>query len=675
MAGLTQSQIAAVTTLNGPVLVIAGAGSGKTKTIVHRVAYLIQKGIKPDAILLLTFTRKSAQEMLRRAAGLIDNRARRVSGGTFHSFAHDCLRRHATLLGFSEQFSILDRSDSEGLIGQVRKQYGPPSQTQRFPQKGTLASIIGKAVNQAKTIEQILIDDYPHFRHLANEIETIAVQYQLKKQASNVMDYDDLLTKLLRLLDDHDDVLAFYQRQFSHIMVDEYQDTNPIQASIIQLLSGTHQNVFVVGDDAQSIYSFRGASFQNIMQFPNQFPTAKTIILSQNFRSTQPILNLTNAVISQAKEQYKKTLVSDIIGTEKPVYIETPDDNTQSQFVCQKILEFREEGIELGEMAILFRSGWHSNDIEIELNAANLPFVKYGGIKFVEAAHIKDIMAFARVMGNRSDNLSWLRILQLVDGIGPKTADQLAQTFQSPGPIGEIKGLLKGKKYEETLTKIVRLINQPNEGKTPSQLLDDIFEIYRPIFELKYDDYAKRFPDIESLKTIAERYANLTQFLAEISLDPPDSTQIDAVAETESESKLTLSTIHSAKGLEWKVVFVISLIDGYLPSFQSLNRSEDIEEERRLLYVALTRAKRHLFILKPNLDISMPGAYGYGGRQFSKVSRFLEGDVLAQNTDRWALVEDASSATLNLADSEAAGMFDSEFSADTNRSKKRKYYF
>ncbi len=674
LQGLTEAQVTAVTTVNGPVMVIAGAGSGKTKTLVHRVAYLIQSGLKPESILLLTFTRKASQEMLKRAAALADNRCRRVSGGTFHSFAHDCLRRYATAVGYTPQFSIMDRGDAEDLVGQVRKQLAPSTQSQRFPQKGTLASIIGKSVNKAMPIDQVLADDYPQYKNLAKEIEQIAVQYQLKKQTMNVMDYDDLLINLLRVLDENDDILTECQARYSHIMVDEYQDTNTIQASIVQLLGGTQQNVFVVGDDAQSIYSFRGASFQNIMQFPNQFPSVKTIILSQNFRSVQPILTLTNAVIAQAKEQYKKTLTSDLAGTEKPVYIETPDDNTQSQFVCQKILEFREDGIELSEMAVLFRSGWHSNDIEIELSAANIPFVKFGGIKFVEAAHVKDLVAFARVIGNRQDGVSWLRILQLVEGVGPKTADQLAALFQTQaGPIA-IKAATKGKKYEATLDKITQLMAASLDDLPPTQLLERVFEVYRPLFELKYDDHTKRLPDIESLKLIAERYTDLAQFLAEISLDPPDSSQSDAVAETESESKLTLSTIHSAKGLEWKAVFVISLIDGYLPSFQSLTHSDDIEEERRLLYVALTRAKRHLFILKPNLDINMPGSYGYGGRQFSKVSRFLDGTILTQNTDRWALVANGAASSSESVEHDEATMFDAEFS-DAADDPNREYYF
>ncbi|MGE4170113.1 MAG: ATP-dependent helicase [Candidatus Margulisiibacteriota bacterium] len=673
VAELNPAQLEAVQTLNGPVLVIAGAGSGKTKTLVSRVANLIHQGVDPKQILLLTFTRKSAQEMLYRATRLLDERCGQVAGGTFHSFATTVLRRHAKALGFSESFTILDRGDSEDLINYCRNQASLDKGEKRFPKKGTIASIFSKALNTEMPLATIVNRDYPQFTDFIDTLLQLYGLYIRQKQLMQVMDYDDLLVHLLTLLNEHPDIATALQNRYRYIMVDEYQDTNRIQAEIIVKLASAHGNIMVVGDDAQSIYSFRGAHFKNIMAFPNLFKHTKIITLEQNYRSTQPILDLTNAIIAQAKESYTKTLFSDIPSDDKPIYIETDSDHMQSRFVCQKILELREEGVPLSDIAVLIRSGWHSNDLEIELKAHGLPFAKFGGFKFVEAAHVKDLMAYFRVMFNPIDAISWQRILLLLEGVGPKAVSQfidaLPQILQNPD-----QGLLpfRSKGFYKTIAELVQLI-QSEQGQ-PADRLEAILEHYTPLFKRTYDDYTKRQSDLDSLKNIAQRYTNLEQFLTELSLDPPDQSQLDSLSETQDDEKITISTIHSAKGLEWNTVFALSLVDGYLPSFQSLGDLDQIEEERRLLYVSLTRAKRRLFLLKPHLQAASGQFYRYSGMQFSKVSRFLgDRNLLEHYAEKWALVEDQHSVQDTTIDISHAEVYADD--PPTDGGSRRRYYF
>lgn len=641
---LNEAQYKAVMFNKGPLLVIAGAGSGKTKTLVYRVARLIESGVAPESILLLTFTRRSAQEMLRRASGILDTRCDRVSGGTFHSFSNLILRRYGKSLGYSEQFTILDRSDSEDLINMIRKDMGFSKMDKRFPKKNTLLDILSKSVNTQKAVSSLLLDDYPQFFEFSSDIEAIGTNYRVHKRRMQVLDYDDLLVDLLTLLQDVPEARAHLHQTYRYIMVDEYQDTNAIQSETVYHLAGEEQNVMVVGDDSQSIYSFRGADFQNIMNFPARFPGTTLITLEENYRSTQPILDLTNAVIGQASEKYTKSLFSSRKDDRLPVYIETPDEHTQTDFVCQKILELREEGVKLDEIAVLFRSGWHANELEIGLKSRNIPYVKYGGIKFIEAAHIKDVLSFLRIIQNRTDRLSWQRVLLLIEGIGPKAASDIISYLDNSGtliPPTSFTPFAK-KPFYADLERLAPILFAPNQT-SPTDVLASVISFYRPFFKLKYDDYPKREMDLDSLITIAERYQSLETFLTEMSLDPPDATQIDTIHEPEDEEKLIVSTIHSAKGLEWKVVFLLSAVDGYLPSFQSIGDPDSIEEERRLLYVALTRAKDQLFILKPNLDFSPQNYYRFSGMAFSKLSRFLEeGDLLGQYAEKWALVEEGA---------------------------------
>ncbi|NBV42120.1 ATP-dependent helicase [bacterium] len=587
--------------------------------------------------MLLTFTKKSSQEMLRRAALVLDHRCENVSGGTFHSFANVVLRYYGEALGYSPNFTILDRSDADELIGLVRNTVGYSKSDKRFPKKSTIGAIISMSVNTERPIAAVLESEYPQFNDYADDVQKIQDAYQAQKRMMQVMDYDDLLVSLRTLLQQFPDIRGALQDTYRYIMVDEYQDTNRLQADIIRLLANADRNVMVVGDDSQSIYSFRGASFKNIIEFPVLFPGAAVVTLEENYRSSQPILNLTNAVIDKAKEKYAKTLFTRRPGGVMPIYVEAADDNTQSRFVSQKVLELREEGISLNEIAVLIRSGWHSNDLEVELQARNIPFQKFGGFRFIETAHVKDVLAFVRLVQNPSDVVSWSRILQLVDGVGPKAVSDFIAALPEITKTGEPPRLMGGKKYFIELRNIIMLIKS-GDRQNPTRLLDRVLDYYLPLFRLKYDDYPKRISDLDSLKTIAARFKSLDIFLSEISLEPPEQSQSDSLAEINDDERITISTIHSAKGLEWKVVFLISVVDGYIPSFQSLGDNAQIEEERRLLYVALTRAKDQLFIIKPNLDGAAGQFYRYPGVTFSKLSRFLEDfQLLDDLAEKWVL--------------------------------------
>ncbi len=523
MAGdLNPAQYQAATFGKGPALVIAGAGSGKTKTLVYRVAWLVVNGIAPESILLLTFTRRSAQEMLRRATTLLDSRCQNVSGGTFHAFSHGILHRYATKLGYPDGFTIMDRSDSEELMGHIRVEMGYQKSDKRFPKKNTLLDIVGKSINTCKPVAKIVEAQYPQFMEFSDDIRKVAEAYYHNKRTIGVMDYDDLLINFSLLLGHHPDVTERMHRLYPYVMVDEYQDTNAIQSDIVQKLAGPSQNVLVVGDDAQSIYSFRGANFKNIMNFPTLFPNTTLITLEENYRSTQPILNMTNAVINRAREKYAKNLFTSKTGGDKPIYVEADDEHSQSRFVVQKILSLREEGIALSDIAVLFRSGWHSNDLEVELKSSGIPYVKYGGIKFMEASHIKDIICFLRVMANKLDRLSWQRVLLLINGLGPKAASDITQ-----GIDGFIKSNIpfldeyRSRAFFEPLSKLWDLIYKADLSLTPKALLESVVAIYTPLFKVKYDDYHKRTADIDSILGIAERFGVLGDFLTELSLEPP----------------------------------------------------------------------------------------------------------------------------------------------------------
>jgi DNA helicase-2/ATP-dependent DNA helicase PcrA len=634
-AALNQQQLAAVTAGDGPALVIAGAGSGKTRTLVYRVAYLIDSGVDPSNILLLTFTRKSAQEMLDRAGDLIGARSHRVFGGTFHSVANVLLRRYGRAIGIEPGFTILDRGDAEDLIALVRSQLGLDEKDKRFPRKGTIMEMVSKSENTLRSLDEIVLEEFSHFADHREDLGRLQKAYQAAKREKQLLDYDDLLVMLRQLLLQDESARTAISRQYRYILVDEYQDTNRLQADVVRLLASSHQNVMVVGDDAQSIYAFRGATFKNIMEFPVLFPGTTIYKLEENYRSTQPILNLANCIIDEAAEKYTKHLFTRKIDGPLPALVEAGGENAQSRFIAQKILELREEGVPLGEVAVLFRSSFHSFDLEIELSRTELPFIKRGGVKFIETAHVKDLLAHVRVVANPLDTVSWHRVLMLVEGVGPKKArDLLAAIVKSEQPFDVLRGVSgrSGQGLKSLANTLERLAQSEDRG--PHHQVSHIYEYYLPILKEQYDDYPKRTRDLDHLHTIAEGYPAIEDFLADLALEPPDSSVVDVEASDRDDERLVLSTIHSAKGLEWQCVFVIWLVDGRFPSAYSFITDDELEEERRLLYVAVTRAKRYLFLTYP-----MNVYDKTSGMLLSKPSRFLD-HVSSDFVDTLALVEE-----------------------------------
>jgi len=599
---LNPSQLEAVNFKEGPLLVIAGAGSGKTRTLTYRVARLVEEGISPGSILLLTFTRKASQEMLKRASQLLDNRCERVAGGTFHSFSHAVLRKYASKIGFSSDFSIIDRTDAEQLISMLRKEMGAFSRDRSFPRKQTLYNIFSRAVNKVLSVEDVVLNDYPHFSSHIDAVAALSNAYREQKVKNNFFDYDDLLIYLEMLLKNHSDVRDKICSTYHYVMVDEYQDTNKIQAEIIYLLAGIDKNVMVVGDDSQSIYAFRGANIENIMRFPEVFPGTRIIRLEENYRSVQPILKLTNVIIERATQKYSKILFTRKTGGSLPMLVNTRSENNQSRFVVKKIKEVNRKGIPLHQIAVLFRASFHSFDLEIELSKAGIPFIKVGGFKFIESAHIKDVLAHLRVLSNPLDRISWYRILLLLDNIGPKTAVDIYETImaEKAGYTGifAIKPKSRRSKSIVTLKDFFSAID--SKPMSVSQMGEAVVNYYIPILKEKYDDHPKRTRDLEHLVTIMERYNTLEQFLTDMALEPPNTSRNESFfTDDQSEDRLILSTIHSAKGLEWHTVFIIWALEGRFPSIYTLHSKKELEEELRLMYVASTRARENLFFTYP----------------------------------------------------------------------------
>ena len=636
-AALNPQQLAAVTAGDGPSLVIAGAGSGKTRTLVYRVAYLIDSGVDPSNILLLTFTRKSAQEMLQRAGELIGVRSERVCGGTFHSVANMLLRRYGRAIGLEPGFTILDRSDAEDLIALVRSQLGLNEKDKRFPRKSTIAEMFSKCENTLRSLDDIVVEEFSHFADHLDALGQLQTGYQAAKRQRQLVDYDDLLVLLRQLLTHDPQSTQAIARLYRYILVDEYQDTNRLQAEVIRNLAVTHQNVMVVGDDSQSIYAFRGATFKNIMEFPILFPGATIYKLEENYRSTQPILNLANCIIEEAAEKYTKHLFTRKLDGPLPTLAEAAGENAQSRFIAQKILELREEGVPLSEVAVLFRNSFHSFDLEIELSRRGLPFVKRGGVKFVETAHVKDLLAHLRVVANPLDTVSWHRVLMLVDGVGPKKAqDLLASLVKSEKPYHVLRES-SGRSGQglRNLADTLETLSGSDDLGTADQV-NHIYEYYLPILKEQYDDYPKRIRDLDHLHTIAEGYPEVDAFLSDLALEPPDGSAVDVEPSDQDDERMVLSTIHSAKGLEWQCVFVIWVVDGKFPSIYSFVTDEELEEERRLFYVAVTRAKRHLYLTYP-INVFDKGS----GMLLSKPTRFLD-HVSPAMFDQLALVEEGN---------------------------------
>ena len=598
-AVLNPAQHTAATHGAGPILVIAGAGSGKTRTLVYRMAHLIEQGVAPESILLLTFTRRAAQEMLNRASELTAGTCRRVMGGTFHATANILLRRYGHHLGLGSNFTIIDRSDAEGIINLIKSSLGMAGAGKRFPSKRVVMNLISGAINKATGIEQLVYRDHIHLSEFVHDFYTIAEHYRQFKIDHGLMDYDDLLVYWKRLLAESEHARHELSTRFQHILVDEYQDTNLLQAEIIRLLAYRHDNVMVVGDDAQSIYSFRGADFYNIMRFPEQFPGATIVKLEENYRSTEPILQLTNAIIANAEKKYTKTLFTSITGGQRPQVAAASNEAAEARYVVQEIKKRHEEGVSLGEMAVLFRSGFHSFKLEIELAGHGFDFDKRGGLKLTESAHIKDLLSFFRIVINPWDNLSWNRILLQLEKVGPKTVHKILLTIRdSDSPITALTAYRPGPAWKTQFEQLTRTLQQLlDPALTPSDQFDLVMQYYEPVFErMYYDDYPKRRKELDQIKVLVTGYGDLQSFVDDTALDPPDTGSGEG--HCEDEQRLILSTIHSAKGLEWDTVFVIGLADGRFPH-QNATPGEQWEEERRLLYVAATRAKQQLVLTYP----------------------------------------------------------------------------
>ena len=620
---------------DGPLLVIAGAGTGKTRTLIYRVARLVETGVPPASILLLTFTRRAAEEMLRRASLLLDRRCEKVAGGTFHSFANSLLRRHAGAIGFGESFTILDRADSEELVGLLRHEVHVAHKTVRFPRKETLADLFSRAVNRGEDVATAVERDAPHFLYCLDDILRIHLLYGKAKRDRNLMDYDDLLVHLATLLREHEGIRNAVSGAYRHILVDEYQDTNRIQAEILRLLATTHDNVMTVGDDSQSIYSFRGARFRNILDFPSEFPGTKVVYLEENYRSVQPILDVTNEIIARAAEKFPKRLFTTRGGGEKPSLLSAPNERVQSAFVADRILELHEEhGIPLREIAVLFRASYLSFDLELELAKRHIPYRKFGGFKFLETAHVKDVIAHLRLVENPRDSLSLSRALMLLPGVGRKRSAEIARRAFEEASHGPVLASLSSMKASEFAGRLSGLLRELVESRAaPAEAMARVLAYYRPLLEAKYDDYPRRLKDLEHLESLCARHRTLSSFLAEVTLEPPEASVGGIAAPEGDDDTLTLSTIHSAKGLEWKAVFVLWVLDGKLPLSRAAEEVEEMEEERRLLYVAATRAKDALVLTYP-VNIYERAS----GTVLSLPSRFVE-EIPPGVLPRYALIE------------------------------------
>ena len=620
---------------DGPLLVIAGAGTGKTRTLIYRVARLVETGVPPPCVLLLTFTRRASEEMLRRASLLLDRRCDRVSGGTFHSFANTVLRRYAGAIGFGESFTILDRADSEELVGLLRHEVHVAHKTVRFPRKETIADLVSRSVNRGEDLSSAVERDAPHFLYCLDDILRIHRLYEAAKRERNLMDYDDLLVHLETLLREHEGIRRAVSEAYRYILVDEYQDTNRIQAEILRLLAATHDNVMTVGDDSQSIYSFRGARFRNILDFPSDFPGTKVVYLEENYRSVQPILDVTNEIIARAAEKFPKRLFTVRGGGEKPTILSAPNERIQSAFVADRILELTEEhGVPLRDIAVLFRAAYLSFDLEVELAKRHIPYRKYGGFKFLETAHVKDVIAHLRLIENPRDTLSLSRALMLIPGVGRKRSAEISRRAHEEASHSPVLSSLAAMKGSEGAARLSACLRELTENPSPpAEALARILAYYRPLLEAKYDDYPRRLKDLEHIESLCARHRTLSSFLAEVTLEPPEASVVDIVPPGRDGDTLTLSTIHSAKGLEWKVVFLLWVLDGKIPLARAAEDEEEMEEERRLLYVAATRAKDTLVLIYP-VNIYERAS----GTVLSLPSRFVE-DIPPGILPRYALIE------------------------------------
>jgi DNA helicase-2/ATP-dependent DNA helicase PcrA len=658
LSSLNEPQRAAATFGDGPLLIIAGAGTGKTNTLAHRVAHLIATGVNPGRILLLTFTRRAAAEMTKRVGTILNGASHsrlgtqnsalsRLWGGTFHAIANRILRLHSQPLGLGDAFTVIDRSDAEDVMNDVRSELGLDKGEVRFPKKGTCLSIYSRCVNAQEPIEHALKAHFPWCAAYPEQLKSLFKAYVARKQSQNVLDYDDLLLYWYHLM--HEEALASeVRKRFDAVLVDEYQDTNALQASILHKLCPTGRGLTVVGDDAQSIYAFRAATVHNILDFPKTFPAATVLKLEQNYRSVQPILDATNSVIALCPHRYNKDLFSTRSSDQKPRLVTLSDEDQQSDYVIKRILEHHEAGIPLRKQAVLFRTAHHSDALEVELGRRNIPFVKYGGLKFLEAAHVKDVLSIMRLAENPRDGTSAFRVLQLLDGVGPAHAKRAIQHLASHGSnfgawldfAPPSAAVAQWPRMIELLTRIA-----PDMMALPEQIAL-VRAFYDPILERRYDQAQVRRRDVEQLEQISTNFRSRGAMLTDLTLDPPAGTQDLAGPPLREEDYLILSTIHSAKGCEWDCVYVIHAADGNIPSDMATGTADEIEEERRLFYVALTRARDFLDVCFPMKYYAKKWSTG-DRHSIAQLTRFLP-ETLLHHFERVSLearpTEDEASA-------------------------------
>lgn len=654
-AELNPQQYAAVTAPPGPALVIAGAGSGKTRTLTYRVAYLLENGVLPSNILLLTFTNKAAREMLDRVTNLIPHDISSLWGGTFHSIGNRILRRHAQAAGFAPGFSIMDREDQKDMLDTVIPALDVDPKEKRFPKGEVLADVLSYSLNTSRSIETVLVEKYPHFLEYSGQIALARKKYEEKKRAANSLDFDDLLEKTLRLLQREPAIAEHYQRQFQFILVDEYQDTNHLQADFIDILAAHHRNVMVVGDDAQSIYSWRGADFKNILEFPKRYPNAKVYKIETNYRSIPEILEVANSAIAPNVHQFPKELVSSRTSGVKPALVPLSDSSQQAAFIAQRILELNEEGTPLNEMAVLYRAHFHSMELQMELTRRGIPFQITSGLRFFEQAHIKDVAAFLKFVVNPRDEVAFKRMVRLLPGIGSRSAELLwnetsrvlsaaveAAPNEAEGASGDhvtfsfrelllpLKVPAKAKKAWEQLAYTLEELAPNGKPNPPTEMIECVIEaVYDDYAKANFSNYEQRREDLNTLAEFARQYKDPAEFLDQLAL--LTSLDHEATIQSEDTEMVTLSSVHQAKGLEWNVVFVIWMTEGMFPSSRSLESDAAIEEERRLFYVAVTRAKDELYLTYPSLRLNA----GYG-ESLQRPSRFL-GEVPRQLMEEWQI--------------------------------------
>lgn len=643
---LNAQQHAAVTATPGPALVIAGAGSGKTRTLTYRVAFLLEQGVPADRILLLTFTNKSAREMMRRVVEILGHDLASLWGGTFHSIGNRILRQHADRLGFRRDFTILDRDDAKDLLQAALDDSGIDVTATRLPKPDVIGDVFSMAANTGHTIARTLQENHPQFEDLALIMEDLRTRFIARKRAANVMDFDDLLGLWLRLLKEHEDIRDIYQRRFQFILVDEYQDTNELQGELIDLLAARHRNVMVVGDDAQSIYSWRGANFQNILEFPKRYAGARVYKIETNYRSTPEILDVANAAIATNTLQFTKELVSACKSGPKPVLAVCGDASEQAAFIAQRALQLRDEGINLNDMAVLYRSHFHAMELQFELTRRNIPFSITSGLRFFEQAHIKDVAAFLKFAANPADEISFKRMVRLLPGVGGKGADKLWNLFRThhsqlpegaPNPLASALQSCNPSVAKKTTvawaqfsSTIAQLEGPTVRGKAAEMIRITLEGLYEDYLQETFANASQRLEEIIQLTHFSQQFTALDEFLTQLAL--LSNVEAEEQNSTRDDEQIKLSSIHQAKGLEYTVVFVIMLCDGLFPSHRSIDRPASLEEERRLFYVAVTRAKKELYLTYPLIRMTR----GMTNDAMQQPSRFLE-EIPANLLDEWSL--------------------------------------